>query len=128
MSFYTSGSLLDSYKLSTPSLLTDSGSSVGVMANSNGLSLGTGSLNTAGTSGGFGNFMSSYGGAIMGGIGAISSGIGAYFSAESAKDNLNFQKDMAAINARMAEKTAQSIQMAGEKEIGKQTLIAGKVK
>lgn len=64
---------------------------------------------------------------IIAGIGAIQSAMGAFFASESAKENLKFQSDMAAINARMAENTAQSIMYAGEKEVVGQTLRAGKV-
>lgn len=85
------------------------------------------SANSA-TSTSFMSGFSSYAGPIMGAIGGIGAGLGAYFSAESAKNNLKFQSDMAALNARMAENTAQSIMQAGEKAIGQQTLRAGKVK
>ena len=93
-----------------------------------GMNLGTGSLNTApAASGGFGSFMSNYGAPIMGAIGAISSGIGAYFSAESQKSQLQFQSDMAALNAKAAENTAQSILQAGSREASNLSMRAGKV-
>ena len=60
--------------------------------------------------------------------GALQSGIGAYFSVQSVKDNLKFQSDMSAINARIAEQSAQSILLAGEKEQGRVSMKAGKVK
>lgn len=67
-------------------------------------------------------------GAIMGIFGAIQSGIGSYFAAESAKQNLEFQANMAAINARMAENTAQSIFSAGQKQAGMVSQKYGQVK
>jgi hypothetical protein len=80
-----------------------------------------------------------YGGLAMGMIGAISGGIGSYFQAESMKSSLSFQSQMsdinaesakfnAALNARGAEKTAQSIMSAGQQAIGQVGLKAGKVK
>lgn len=69
----------------------------------------------------------SYLGPIMGIFGAIQGGFGAYFQAKSQKSNLEFQADMAAINARMAERSAQSILEAGQKEAGVVSMRAGKV-
>lgn len=65
---------------------------------------------------------------IMAIFGGISSGFGTYFAAKSAKSNLRFQADMAALNARLAEKNAQAILQAGEQAIGTVTMRAGKVK
>lgn len=65
---------------------------------------------------------------IMGIIGAISQGLGAYQSAKSTKMNLEFQRDMAVINARMAENTAQSIMEQGKQAIGQVGMKARKVK
>lgn len=93
---------------------------------SGGYSLG-GTLMTPNTSSNFMSGFSQYAGPVMGAIGAISGGIGAYFSAESQKSSLKFQSDMAAINARMAENTAQSILQAGSKEASNVGLRAGKV-
>lgn len=66
-------------------------------------------------------------GTVMGVFGGIQSGFGAYFSAKSTKSNLEFQADMAKINARMSENQAQSILDQGNKAIASQTLKAGKV-
>jgi len=60
--------------------------------------------------------------------GALQAGIGAFYSAQNVKDQLEFQAEMNAINARMAERTAQSILLAGQKEQGRISLKAGKVK
>lgn len=57
-------------------------------------------------------------GPVLGVLGGLQAGFGAYFSAQSTKNNLQFQSDMAAINARMAENTAQSIMDAGQKQAG----------
>lgn len=83
---------------------------------------------TGGTSMGMSmSSMMSYAGPIMGILGGISAGFGSYFQAQSAASNLQFQADMSAINARMAEKTAQSILDAGQKAQGQVGLRAGKV-
>ena len=74
------------------------------------------------------NFANNYAGPIMGILGGIQTGYGAYSQARDAKGNLDFQADMATINARMAERTAQSILRAGEQEQGNVGLKAGKVK
>lgn len=55
---------------------------------------------------------------VLGVFGAIQSGIGTYFSAKSQKDTLEFQSNMAAINARLAEQSAQSILQQGERQAG----------
>ena len=72
--------------------------------------------------------MMSYAGPIMGIIGGIQSGFGSYYSAKSTASNLQFQSDMAAINARMAENTAQSILDAGNRAQSQVSMRAGKVK
>lgn len=61
-------------------------------------------------------------------IGALQSGMGAFFSTQSVKNNLENQAALNAINARMAESTAQSILKAGERAQGDVSLRAGKVK
>ena len=80
------------------------------------------------TSGGMGAGTIAGLGAIMGAMGAIQSGFGAYFSAQSTKSSLKFQADMAEINARMAEDTAQSIMQAGEREAGMVSAKYGQAK
>ena len=77
----------------------------------------------------------SYAGPIMAVVGALQSGIGAYYSSSAAKSSLAYQQNMyainekiSAINARMAENTAQSIILAGQKEQGRVSLRAGKVR
>lgn len=61
-------------------------------------------------------------------IGVVQSGLGAYYSTQSTKSNLEFQSRISEINARMAEKSAQSILAAGEKEQNRISMTAGKVK
>lgn len=60
-------------------------------------------------------------------FGALQAGFGSYFSAQSQKSSLQFQSDMSAINARMAEKTAQNILQQGEQAQSQVGLKAGKV-
>lgn len=91
------------------------------------LTEGFSSGGSAAPNSGMGNFMS-MAGPVMSILGAIQSGYGAFASARSVKSNLEFQSDMAAINARRAEKTAQSIMRAGEEAQGQISLKAGKVK
>lgn len=50
------------------------------------------------------------------GVGAASSVIGSYYGAQSQKSSLNFQADIADINARMAEQSAQAELLRGERE------------
>lgn len=71
--------------------------------------------------------MLQYAGPMMGIIGGIGSAYSAFAQARSMEQNLKFQADMAAINARMAEGTAQSILAQGEKAQGQVGLRAGKV-
>lgn len=67
-------------------------------------------------------------GPLMGVLGAIQSGFGSYYQARSLKSNLKYQSGMAAINSRLAERTAQSILQAGEQAQGLVSMRAGKVK
>lgn len=60
--------------------------------------------------------------------GVITSALGAYSSISSVKSNLEFQSHIGAINARMAERSAQSILRAAEYETGRLTMKAGQVK
>jgi len=68
-------------------------------------------------------------------LGGINSAVGSYFAAKSTQYqeksqalNLDYQADMAAINARSAEYTAQSDLEAGKSQIFNQTLQAGQQK
>ena len=79
-------------------------------------------FNTAGTDWG------GYASGITAGLGAIQQGLAAYYSASAMKRQLKFQAEMEAINARMAERTAQSILRAGSEAQGQVSLHAGKVK
>lgn len=67
-------------------------------------------------------------GPIMAAFGALQSGIGSYYSAKSTASSLEFQAEIAAINARMAERTAQSILQAGQDEQGRLSARAGQIK
>lgn len=60
--------------------------------------------------------------------GAISSIAGSFYSAQAQRDNLRFQADMASINARIAEQSAQSALDAGNRQVGALTLKAGQLK
>jgi hypothetical protein len=60
--------------------------------------------------------------------GALSSAIGSYYSAQSQKNNLRFQSDIAGINARIAELGAQSAFNQGQQQVGALTLKAGQIK
>lgn len=60
--------------------------------------------------------------------GALQSIIGAYSTASSIKDNFEFQSRMTTINARLAEKTAQSVLRAGESQAGRVSLRSGQIK
>jgi hypothetical protein len=60
--------------------------------------------------------------------GALSSAIGSYYSAQSQKNNLRFQSDIAGINARIAELGAQSALNQGQQQVGALTLKAGQIK
>ena len=60
--------------------------------------------------------------------GMFSSAIGSYFSAQSQKSSLKFQADMADINARMSEQSAQSALFQGQQQVGQITMQAGRIK
>lgn len=80
----------------------------------------------SGSSGG-GSNAGGYAAGLTAIIGAIMSVYGAYSSIQSTKRSIEFQAEMAKINARMAEQTAQSILFAGSKAAGQVSLKAGKV-
>lgn len=72
-------------------------------------------------------------------FGAIASAIGSMYSAKSAKNNLKFQSEMAALNAqhakfvgdtnaRIGEIGAESVLVQGQQQIGVLTLKSGKLK
>ncbi len=82
---------------------------------------------SAGSSSGFG-FNAGSLGAIGGLFAAIGSGASAFYAAESKKSALEFQADMAQINARIAEHQAQDIMDVAKKEAGNVSMRAGKVK
>ncbi len=60
--------------------------------------------------------------------GAGSSMMGSYYSAKNQAANLNFQANIAGINARIAESAAQSELQKGQRQIGALTLQAGQLK
>ena len=60
--------------------------------------------------------------------GAASSAVGAYYSAKSSKIQLQSAADLAEINARMAERSAQSTLLAGQQQAGAASLRAGMLK
>jgi len=97
----------------------------------NGISTGNPSAGTGSTGGFFsaGNMSSIAGGAgaVASMIGGISSAFAAYAQADSIKSNLQFQSDMAKINARMAENTAQSIMDAGKSQNAASTMKYGQM-
>jgi len=64
----------------------------------------------------------------LAGAGAASNVIGSYYSAKSSKAQLNLQADMADINARLAEKTAQSALSQGQQQVAQATMRAGQIK
>jgi len=51
--------------------------------------------------------------------GAVGSALGSYYSAQAQRDALKMQAETAATNARLAEKTAQSVLLQGQEEAGK---------
>lgn len=61
-------------------------------------------------------------------IGAIGSASLARTQAKANESALNFQADMSKINARMAERSAQSVLLQGQQQIGNLTLRSGKIK
>ena len=60
--------------------------------------------------------------------GAGSSMVGSYYSAKNQASTLNFQANIAGINARIAESAAQSELQKGQRQIGALTLQAGQLK
>ncbi len=60
--------------------------------------------------------------------GAVTSAVGSYYSSLNQKRNLEFQAELAKINARLAESSAQSILLQGQQQIGALTLSAGQLK
>lgn len=60
--------------------------------------------------------------------GAASSAIGSYFATATQKETLKGQAAVADVNARIAELGAQSVLNQGQREVGRQTMMAGKVK
>jgi hypothetical protein len=65
---------------------------------------------------------------IFGIGGGISSALGSYFQADSQKSSLNFQSQMADINAQIANIGAENEIWKGQQEIATQTLQAGQLK
>ena len=72
---------------------------------------------------------------VMGVFGAINGAIGSFYQAQSAQNemkmqaqNLRFQGQIAAVNARGAEFSAQQTMLAGERAIGQYTMQAGQQK
>lgn len=68
-------------------------------------------------------------------MGAINSAIGAYYQSstlkyqmQSQQSNLEFASKMSEINARNAERSAQSLLLQGERQIGQVTMRAGKIR
>jgi hypothetical protein len=60
--------------------------------------------------------------------GMATQAIGSFYSAKSQKSSLKFQAAMAEINARSAERSAQSVMLRGQREVGNLTLKAGQLK
>lgn len=60
--------------------------------------------------------------------GMFSSAVGNYYSSQNLKSNLKFQADMASINARLSETSAQQEMLKGDREVGAVTLRAGQMK
>jgi hypothetical protein len=61
-------------------------------------------------------------------IGAIGSASLARTQAKGTQSALNFQSDMMKINARMAERSAQSVLLQGQQQVANLTLRSGKIK
>jgi ribosomal protein L27 len=66
--------------------------------------------------------------AIMQTGGMVTSALGSYNSAAISKINLDTQANLADINARIAERGAQSALLRGQKQVGALTLKAGQLK
>lgn len=92
----------------------------------NAMSGGTVSSTTAGSTGA--TSAMGYAGLASSIIGAIGDYQLARTQAKATKSQLRYQRDMALINARMNERTAQSILDAGQKQVGRLTMRAGQVK
>lgn len=60
--------------------------------------------------------------------GMLTGAIGGFYSAKAQRSSLQFQADIAEINARIAELGAQQELIRGEKEVGRLTLRAGQLK
>lgn len=60
--------------------------------------------------------------------GAFSSAIGGFYSARAQRSSLKFQADMAALNAQLAESSAQQALAQGNQQIADLTLKAGQLK
>lgn len=61
-------------------------------------------------------------------FGLASGTVGSFYSAKSTRRNLELQANLADINARMAETSAQSTLLAGQSEVASLTMRAGKIK
>jgi hypothetical protein len=64
----------------------------------------------------------------MQGAGAASSAVGAYYSAQSQKSSLELQANLADINARMSESTAQQTLLTGQREEQKSRIATANLK
>lgn len=60
--------------------------------------------------------------------GMLTSTIGSYYSANLQKSNLKFQADMAEVNARISEQSAQSALNQGQRQAGQISMRAGQIK
>ena len=67
-------------------------------------------------------------GPLLSFFGTINSAIGTYYQAQSQASALQHQAEMAQINMRINERSAQSAMLQGQKQIGQLTLKAGKLK
>lgn len=64
----------------------------------------------------------------MQGVGAASSAVGAYYGAQSQKQSLELQGNLADINARMSESTAQQTLLTGQREEQKSRIATANLK
>jgi len=67
-------------------------------------------------------------GALGTSAGAAGGAVGAWFSAASARDNLTAQANIADVNARLAEQSAQSALARGQQQVAAHTLRTGHVR
>lgn len=67
-------------------------------------------------------------GTILSFFGTINSAVGTYYSSQAQISALKHQAEMEQINARIAERSAQSRMLQGQKDIGRLTLKAGQLK